>query len=438
MKFTAILTLLFALVLGSAQAQDCVDPELINPEAICGFIWAPVCGCDGITYGNECEATNFGGVTSWTEGECTGTGGDCVDPDLINPDILCTSEWAPVCGCNGVTYGNACEAENWGGVTSWVDGECSGGAGDCINFSGLDFGACDMVLGVGLVNGVCTWISGCGTVASDGVDYAGFFFDNEDACAEACGGVEPGPCADLSGVDFGDCDMVLGVAYIDGTCQSVDGCDYTINGTDFTSFFYGSIEDCQAGCDGLQCLSQELLDPDMNCDQAFGYVCGCDSMLYASACDAMYAGGVSDWDEGPCPNPIVCVEDAQIDLSVPCPLVFDPVCGCDGITYDNACSAFYIGGVQAWEPGACDGGQSIGEHVLAGVQPMPNPATTTLSLTGGKYAQMRILDTRGRVILELTELAPGAQLNVAHLPQGLYLLEIQIGGATAVRRFEKR
>ncbi len=49
----------------------------------------------------------------------------CVDPAQIDTTMMCTTEWAPVCGCNGMTYGNACEAEFYGGVTSWTDGECS-------------------------------------------------------------------------------------------------------------------------------------------------------------------------------------------------------------------------------------------------------------------------------------------------------------------------
>ena len=35
-----------------------------------------------------------------------------------------------MCGCDGVTYGNACEAENYGGVTEFIMGEC-GSDGGC-------------------------------------------------------------------------------------------------------------------------------------------------------------------------------------------------------------------------------------------------------------------------------------------------------------------
>ena len=56
---------------------------------------------------------------------------------------------------------------------------------DCVDLTDIDFGACTMVLGIGYTNDECNYVSGCNWVV-DGVDYSDSFFDTVEECQDTC------------------------------------------------------------------------------------------------------------------------------------------------------------------------------------------------------------------------------------------------------------
>jgi hypothetical protein len=239
----------------------------------------------------------------------------CVDTTKIDSSG-CPLIYIPVCGCNGVTYGNTCEAIHWGGVTSWRPGECGSVCnGMAIDFDGFNSGG-----------SLTVWTFNDHTAFPGGQVTSWLWsFGNGQTSNEqnpTLNFLEPG--------DYEVCLFVSG--------QFVDGMQCG-----------GSI------CKTIHvpeklCIDPTVIDSLVLCAAIYEPVCGCDGLTYYNECVAYYVHGVTSWTPGICGN--ICINPAWIDTPATCIEIYDPVCGCDDVTYDNECFA-QKNGVTSWKKGAC-------------------------------------------------------------------------------------
>jgi hypothetical protein len=103
-----------------------------------------------------------------------------------------------------------------------------------------------------------------------------------------------------------------------------------------------------------QCVNPAQIDPNVVCPMNYDPVCGCNGITYSNSCIAFYVGGVTSWTTGECGSGNnSCIDPNQIDSTIFCPTIYDPVCGCDSVTYSNSCVAQNYAGVTSWTSGPC-------------------------------------------------------------------------------------
>ncbi|MFL3013624.1 MAG: T9SS type A sorting domain-containing protein [Candidatus Neomarinimicrobiota bacterium] len=69
--------------------------------------------------------------------------------------------------------------------------------------------------------------------------HADYYYENELFICE-----NPGSMNDLSSVDFGECEMMLGFGWVNNHCSQVTGCGFIIDDVNYSDYLYSSLFDC--------------------------------------------------------------------------------------------------------------------------------------------------------------------------------------------------
>lgn len=147
---------------------------------------------------------------------------------------------------------------------------------------------------------------------------------------------------------------------------------------------------------------------------------------FDTKCDEIYVGGGVD-----------CINPALIDTTYGCVDVYEPVCGCDGLTYENSCFAIFYGGVVFYTDGACAGTSIDEENIIGAINVYPNPAqnsaTVNYQLTASGLVSIQVMDITGKAMIDpiAQQSATGTYhvvLNTTDYAAGIYFIHISTNG----------
>jgi hypothetical protein len=150
-----------------------------------------------------------------------------------------------------------------------------------------------------------------------------------------CSIQQPDTCLKIpAGIDFGACASILGWCRIGDECLEVSGCSMVgSDGIDYTNYFYGSSYACNSLCMSdtvvfLDCIDSSLINIGVQIPDIYQPVCGCDSVTYQNSSWAIYYNGISNYYDGECVTTAVSNQEVSTLTVFPNPAM-------DYITVNN-------------------------------------------------------------------------------------------------------
>jgi hypothetical protein len=265
----------------------CSSPQGVEPPCSCPLDNKPVCGSDGVTYGNEC-LLNCATINDSTLG--VANEGSCKHTVIVvdQPDCTCPNVFKPICGADGVTYNNECLLK-------------------CAGQNLIRRGPCEPPCSCPKKEQKI-----CG---SDGYTY-------HNPCMLNCASKED---SSLKIVHFGPCED-SGISIVEQPgCNACKNDFKPVCGSDLATYD----NECVLKCAGVEMLKEGPCEPPCTCPEEDNPVCGSDSVTYRNVCELNCATK----DD----SSLRVARAEECEPACTCPRVGKPVCGSDGRTYSNIC-----------------------------------------------------------------------------------------------------
>ena len=130
------------------------------------------------------------------------------------------------------------------------------------------------------------------------------------------------------------------------------------------------------------------------------------------------------------------MDSSLIDPNIGCFTIYDPVCGCDGVTYGNSCEAIYFHGIVHFTAGECGVGLN---ELMEQIEIFPNPTNAFIQINAdlGGRKELTVMSISGQTVLKDSFLNNMKTLDLSSLPAGMYFIKITSKDGSVTQRIIK-